>query len=147
VLQKLLAHQSEPAPNVREFRPDVPDMLANVIATMLAKQPDERFQTPLDLTAALTSCVERLGLTPPAAALPAYIGTWSPPTQFWRRHAPWMIPAALLLLIVLVLGIVWHGQASPPAFQDQELRIPASLKQDGESKAMQSRPGEVVPNG
>ena len=52
VLQKLLAHQSEPAPDVREIRPDVPDMLANVIATMLAKQPDERFQTPLDLTAA-----------------------------------------------------------------------------------------------
>jgi hypothetical protein len=122
-------------------------MLANVIATMLAKQPDERFQTPLDLTAALTSCVERLGLTPPAATLPAYIGTWSPPTQFWQRHAPWMIPAALLLLIVLVLGIVWHGEASPPAFQDQELRIPASLKQDGESKAMPSRPSEVVPNG
>ena len=75
VLQKLLAHQSEPAPDVREIRPDVPDMLANVIATMLAKQPDERFQTPLDLSAALTSCVEQLGLAPPAAALPAYMGT------------------------------------------------------------------------
>ena len=37
VLQKLLAHQSEPAPDVRELRPDVPDMLASVIATMLAK--------------------------------------------------------------------------------------------------------------
>src|SRR4051794_16389959 len=31
VLQKLLAHQSEPAPDVRELRPDVPDMLASVI--------------------------------------------------------------------------------------------------------------------
>src|SRR5260370_33614506 len=84
VLQKLLAHQSEPAPDVREFRPDVPDMLANVIATMLAKQPDERSQTPLDLTAALTSCVERLGLTPPAGRLSTYIGTWSPTTAFWQ---------------------------------------------------------------
>src|SRR3954465_7672511 len=44
-LQKLLAHQSEPAPDVREFRPDVPDMLASVVATMLAKNPEERFQT------------------------------------------------------------------------------------------------------
>ena len=94
VLQKLLAHQSEPAPDVREIRPDVPDMLASVIATMLAKQPDERFQTPLDLSAALTSCVEQLGLAPPPAALPAYMGTWSPPTQFWRRHAPWILPFA-----------------------------------------------------
>src|SRR3954453_3770575 len=98
VLQKLLAHQSEPAPDVREFRPDVPDMLASVVATMLAKNPEERFQTPLDLAAALTSCVEQLGLAPPAAALPAYLGTWSPPKSFWRHHAPWMIPAALLLV-------------------------------------------------
>jgi serine/threonine protein kinase len=146
VLQKLLAHQSEPAPDVREIRPDVPDMLASVIATMLAKLPDERFQTPLDLAAALTSCVEQLGLSP-AAALPAYMGTWSPPSQFWRRHAPWIVPAALLLLIVLVLGIVWHGEASPPAFQDQELMIPAALKQQDAPKAMPSRAGNVEPNG
>ena len=85
VLQKLLAHQSEPAPDVREIRPDVPDMLANVIATMLAKQPDERFQTPLDLTAALTSCVERSWIVAAGGCVPAYMGTRSPPTQFWRR--------------------------------------------------------------
>jgi serine/threonine-protein kinase len=147
VLQKLLAHQSEPAPDVREIRPDVPDMLANVIATMLAKQPDERFQTPLDLAAALTSCIEQLGLSPPAAALPAYVGTWSPRTQFWRRHAPWVVPAALLLAIVLVLGIVWHGEASPPAFQDQELNIPASLKQNDGANTSPSRPGDAAPEG
>ncbi len=147
VLQKLLAHQSEPAPDVREFRPDVPDMPADVIATMLAKQPDERFQTPLDLAAALTRCVEQLGLSPPAAALPAYMGTWSPPTQFWWRHAPWMIPAALLLVIVLVLGIVWHGEASPPAFQDQELKIPTSLKQNDASNAPPGRAADATPNG
>src|SRR4029079_9496056 len=82
VLQKLLAHQSEPAPDVREIRPDARDMLASVISTMLAKQPDERFQTPLDLAAALTSCVEQLGLAPPAAALTGYLGTWFAATAF-----------------------------------------------------------------
>jgi serine/threonine-protein kinase len=147
VLQKLLAHQSEPAPDVREIRPDVPDMVANVIATMLAKQPDERFQTPLDLAAALTSCVEQLGLAPPAAALPAYMGSWSPPTQFWRRYAPLMIPAALLLVIVLVLGIVWHGETSPPAFLDQKLQIPASLQKNDEANVPPSRPADAAPNG
>src|SRR6476659_231343 len=136
VLQKLLAHQSEPAPDVREFRPDVPELLANVISTMLAKKPDERFQTPIDLSAALNSCVEQLGLAPPAAALPVYMGTWSPPTQFWRRHAPWMIPVALLLVIVLVLGVVWHSETSLPAFQDQELRIPESMKSNAASETL-----------
>jgi serine/threonine-protein kinase len=147
VLQKLLAHQSEPAPDVREFRPDVPEMLANVIATMLAKQPDERFQTPLDLSAALNSCVEQLGLALPAAALPVYMGTWSPPRQFWRRHAPWMIPAALLLVIVLVLGVVWHGETSPPAFQDQELRIPESMKSNAAPGTLPKTHSAAAPNG
>jgi serine/threonine protein kinase len=146
VLQKLLAHQSDAPPDVRELRSDVPDMLANAISTMLAKQPDQRFQTPIDLAAALTSCVEQLGLSPPAAALASYMGTWSPPKSFWRLHAPWLIPAALLLVIVLVLGIVWHGAASPPAFQEQQLRIPASLKQSDASNASPSRPDEVMPN-
>jgi hypothetical protein len=47
------------------------------------------------------------------------MGTWSPPTQFWPRHAPWIIPAVLLIVIVAVLGIVWHGQTGAPAFENQ----------------------------
>jgi serine/threonine protein kinase len=128
VLQKLLAHQSDPAPDVRELRPDVPEMMAAVIATMLAKRPEERFQTPLDLSAALTSCIEQLGLTPPAAALPAYIGQWSPPTAWWRRHAPWIVPFALLGVIVLILAIVWRKEAEEPSFP--ELQHPQVLRGD-----------------
>jgi serine/threonine-protein kinase len=128
VLQKLLAHQSDPAPDVRELRPDVPEMMAAVIATMLAKRQEERFQTPLDLSAALTSCIEQLGLTPPAAALPAYIGSWSPPTTWWRRHAPWIVPFALLGIIVLILGIVWRWEAEEPSFP--ELQHPQVLRGD-----------------
>ena len=126
------------------FGPMCPTMLASVIATMLAKQPDERFQTPLDLSAALTSCIEQLGLTPPAAALPAYMGTWSPPTQFWRRHAPWMIPAALLLVIVLVLGIIWHSETSTPEFP--KLNVPTSLK-SSETPAVPGRSAQGTPTG
>ena len=144
VLQKLLAHQSDTPPDVREFRSDVPDMFAAVIATMLAKRPDDRFQSPLDLTVALTSCVEQLGLTPPAAALPAYMGTWTPPTQFWR-HAPWLIPAALLLVTVLILGIAWHQQTVTTVFP--ELQIPASLKASSTQETPTRGQNDVAPNG
>jgi serine/threonine-protein kinase len=145
VLQKLLAHQSDTPPDVREFRADVPDMFAAVISTMLAKQPDDRFQTPLDLTVALTNCVEHLGLAPPAAALPAYMGTWSPPTQFWRRNAAWLVPTALLLLIVLVLGIVWRQQTIIPEFP--ELQIPASLKAGALPTTPTGGQPDAAPNG
>jgi serine/threonine protein kinase len=138
VLQKLLAHQNDPAPDVREVRPDVPEILAAVLATMLAKRPEERFQTPLDLSAALTSCIEQLGLTPPAAALPAYIGTWSPPSSWWRVHAPWVVPFSLLAIVVLVLGIVWHREAGNVEFPAVEPRpvIRSDVQRDaGEESA------------
>jgi hypothetical protein len=136
VLQKLLAHQSDPAPDVRELRPDVPEMMAAVIATMLAKRPEDRFQTPLDLSAALTSCIEQLGLTPPAAALPGYIGAWSPPTRWWRRHVPWIVPFALLGVIVLILAIVWRRGAEEPVFP--ELQHPVVLRSDAADNGLGS---------
>ncbi len=53
VMQKLLCHQMrEPAP-VRELRPEVPEALAEVLATMMRKRPGDRFQTPAEVAAAL----------------------------------------------------------------------------------------------
>ena len=126
VLQKLLAHQGEPAPDVRELRPDVPDLLASVLATMLAKRPEDRFQNPAELAAALAGCIDQLGLAPPQVAMPAYLTTWVPRSNWWRRNAAWVVPAVLLLVTVLALGIKWKLDAAPPAFS--ELQLPASLE-------------------
>jgi serine/threonine-protein kinase len=130
VLQKLLAHQSDPVPDVRELRPDVPDSLAGVLATMLAKRPEDRFQTPAELTAALAGCIDQLGLTPPPSVLPAYWRIWMPRSNWWRGNMTWLLPAVLLLLAVLILGITWHREAEPPAFT--ELQIPPAREQDKE---------------
>ncbi len=53
VAQKLIAHQVKPLRPVHELRPDVPMELSEVISKMLAKKPVERYQTPLELLAAL----------------------------------------------------------------------------------------------
>ena len=126
VLQKLLAHQGDAPPDVREMRPDVPDMMAAVLATMLAKKPEDRFQTPADLSIALTSCIEQLGLAPPQSALPVYLGSWAPPAHSWRRHAPWVVPFACLAAAVLILAIVWRREATEPVFP--KLRSPQSMQ-------------------
>jgi serine/threonine-protein kinase len=115
-LQKLLLHQSEPPPDVREVRPDVSEMLATVLATMLAKRPEDRFQNPNELAAALVGCIEQLGIAPPQVALPAYWSNWVPRPTWWRRHAAWLVPAALLLAAVLVLGLRWNSEAASPRF-------------------------------
>lgn len=116
VVQKLLAHQTDAAPDVRELRPEVPDSLAAVLTRMLSKQPEHRFDTPLDLTAALASCAEGAGFAPPRALLPyAAWRSMTPPATWWRRHAPWLLPAAVLLASVAGLAIKWHYEAAVPA--------------------------------
>ena len=131
VLQKLLAHQSDPVPDVRELRPDVPDLLAGVLATMLAKRPEDRFQTPAELSAALAGCLDELGLAPPQAVLPDYWTAWVPRSTWWRGNAPWLVPIVILLAAVLALGIKWSREARTPAFS--KLRIPPAVEQDKET--------------
>jgi serine/threonine-protein kinase len=137
VLQKLLAHQSDSPPDVREVRRDVPDVLASVLAKMLAKNPENRFETPLDLSAALTGCIEQLGLAPPTAALPVYMSTWSPPRNWWRRNLAWVVPFVCLAIITLILAIMWRLEAGEPTFP--ELRSPQPVS--GENDVRQQATG------
>ncbi|MCE9565134.1 MAG: serine/threonine protein kinase [Planctomycetes bacterium] len=52
---KLMRHQEAEPPDLKEFRPDVPDELIPVVAKMLAKNPADRYQTPDEVVAALSS--------------------------------------------------------------------------------------------
>ena len=45
--------QSEPPPDVRPFRPDVPEPLAEALLTAMAKRPEERWQTAAAMRAAM----------------------------------------------------------------------------------------------
>jgi urea transport system substrate-binding protein len=56
--QKREAHLSEPPPNIRQRRPDVPAELAKVMARLLSKRPEDRYQTPEEAAAALAPFVE-----------------------------------------------------------------------------------------
>jgi serine/threonine protein kinase len=47
LMQKLVAHQQSPPPQLRGVRPDVPEELEQIIHKMIAKEPAERFQIPL----------------------------------------------------------------------------------------------------
>jgi serine/threonine-protein kinase len=54
VIDKLLAHTEEAATPVQTLRPEVPDGLAEVVARLMSKAPEERYQTPAEVAAALT---------------------------------------------------------------------------------------------
>jgi serine/threonine-protein kinase len=67
--ERLYKHLQVEPPNIREFNPDVPDKLWAVLRRMLAKRPDDRFQTPAELLDALLRMGG--GAAPEVGAIPA----------------------------------------------------------------------------
>lgn len=51
--KKMEAHRDDPFPPIRQARPDVSKMLEDVIHAMMAKRPEERYETPQELADAL----------------------------------------------------------------------------------------------
>jgi hypothetical protein len=55
--QKLMQHQMRDAPFLGELDPTFPPQLAEAVAVMMAKRPEDRFQTPAEVIAALSPWV------------------------------------------------------------------------------------------
>src|SRR6267142_1809888 len=53
VVKKVLAHAHEPAPPIRQRRPEVPEGLAAVLDRLLAKDPAGRFASAAEVAEAL----------------------------------------------------------------------------------------------
>jgi len=52
-IAKLLAHQRDPIPDLKELRPDIPADVAEIVAKLMAKKRQDRFQTGAEVAAAL----------------------------------------------------------------------------------------------
>jgi WD40 repeat protein len=71
LVQKLDRQRWHTAPSVHQLRPDVPAGLAAVVRRLMAKHPDDRFQTPADLAASLETLLRTGDL--PGAHQPAVL--------------------------------------------------------------------------
>ncbi len=115
VLQKLLQHQNEPPPRLRELNPQVPEELAQLVHHMLAKDPAQRFQTPGELIRQIVRVADQLGV--------ALVGEMplAPPEHVWSggrwtELLRWVVPLAALALLALVVQVVvtWTGEPVHP---------------------------------
>ena len=70
--QRLMWHQTKSPPEISEIRADVPERIAEIVSTMMAKDADNRFQTALDVAEQLTAWIgdgETAVQSPVAAAV------------------------------------------------------------------------------
>jgi serine/threonine protein kinase len=120
---KLDAHRREPPPAVRALRPDVPPALAELVAQMLAKRPEDRPQTPAAAAAALASFGEE-GST----------ADQSPGRRPVRGRRPWLAWAGGIAALVLVgvvgldrFGGLWSRPAGGSNGGDPTRSVPPAL--------------------
>lgn len=109
-LQKLLRHNSDEPPDVRQFRPDLPPQVSALIAKMLAKRPAQRHQSAAELIAELIVLGQQLDL--PRLAQRGQMWVPIPVAVPWWRQAPVQVLAAVGVLALLILLHEWF--LAPP---------------------------------
>ena len=69
-LSVMMAHASEPVPNVRDLRPDLPEGVAHVVMRALAKNPADRYPTAGELASDLEKAARGQAVAKPPTARP-----------------------------------------------------------------------------
>ncbi len=98
VLQKLLQHQGDEAPDPREWNAEIPDELWTVMRRMLAKDPKRRYQSPSSLLIDLSPLANQYGIQISGGSGVPWQQVEPPAPTFLDRHIAWMLPVALLLI-------------------------------------------------
>ena len=111
----LRKHVEAPVPDPLQANPALPPALAAVIARLLAKSPDRRFQTAAELQTALAA----FGGAPPEAP--------SPPR---RSRAPVIAAAVVAILLIPALVVYLGSLAVPQAKTAEESARPAEKREE-----------------
>ncbi len=120
-MEKLLKHRVDQATPIEQLRPEVPPGVAGILRKLMAKNPDERFQTPSELVQALDAVIAG-GFSSPTLADPSWQGLPQAIPMRPTSARRWWLLAGLLLGAAFVgfaiAGIVYlafGARKAPPA--------------------------------
>src|SRR5262249_36956346 len=144
-MEKLMAHQTQPTPPL----PNAPPQLQAVYQRMVAKQPDQRYQSMLALIADLAAISASGGCQPPGVG-----GDWTATEAFeeitLEQPAPsgrrWVLAGcsgvgALLLGGCAIIGLIAGLARSPDSRGAATQKI-----EERETTGKESRPDQVAVN-
>ncbi|MFM7161289.1 MAG: protein kinase domain-containing protein [Planctomycetaceae bacterium] len=121
VLQKLLQHQGDTAPDPTVKNPRVPAPLASLVRRMMAKDPRERPATPQQLLAELHTVAATLGFSPHTSE--GLVWQAPPPgPAWWRRYAA---PLSTVALLAGILGWLEWGRSGSRGLGSRTRLAPA----------------------
>jgi serine/threonine-protein kinase len=93
LVERVLKHREAEPPDIRTLNPAVPAPVVEILGKMLAKRPEDRFQTPLELLQALEKDHPPISLTKTHQSVPSGTQVSSPeaqqvsPTDEYTRRA------------------------------------------------------------
>lgn len=96
VLQKLLQHQGEDAPDPAQKNGGVPENLSAVVRKMMAKDPRRRYQSANDLMGDLMLVAGSMRLQSMSPEGLVWMSAPLPKSSFWERHLGWIVTVAAL---------------------------------------------------
>lgn len=126
-IEKIVSHRLEEAPRLERVRPEVPPELGAVVRKLLAKHPEDRYQTAAEVIAALTpflAAPEAPILAAPApAAVAAPIIAAVRPRSFERSGSRRAVLIAAMAIGIICTGLLIGLLAlTPPAPDDASAR-------------------------
>jgi len=138
--KKLHAHQHLDPLDPREINPAIPDDLAAVLSGMMAKNPEQRYQTPADLIAHLKSVANRLHLSlelvASDSAVQAVPAKATIATEAPRLRLGWIIATAAVAIVIAAYALIPGTEARialPSWATDSRLKMPDTTLASGSS--------------
>ena len=135
-VQKLLQHQGDRPPTLSDIRIDLPNSVDALVERMLAKNVEERPQSPTELVHEVGQIMQEIGMPLPQTLVPLPVAGRARSAAIWRHVVPWAAPVGVLLVAVTWFGFTQSAPTDEHPFPS--LRTAVSSESDAEE------PGDTI---